>query len=312
MQKFFQFYRFLNRGADQFCKAKPAAKMFKTFWKLPELTQRVITAVAGGLLILFSMLVGHWGYFGVFLFICIFTLVEFYSLLGITGEKPLTAFGTLVAVSIYSISFLFNTGNTSAETFFLIFFLFSFIFLIKLYNAEDKHPFRNIANTLLGVFYVGIPFSLMHFIVIFDGEYHPEILLGILFTLWASDSGAYFAGRTFGKNKLFERISPKKTWEGSFGGALLAVFVATIVSVYFSVFVWYQWILIAAVVVIAGTYGDLVESLFKRSIKIKDSGKVLPGHGGFLDRFDGLLLIIPVVLTLVKVIFPILSKKFGY
>ncbi len=282
--------------------------MFKTFWRLPEITQRIITAVAGGLLILFSMWLGHWAYFGIFLFICVFTLVEFYSLLGITGEKPLTAFGTIITMSIYFISFLFNTGNVSAEIFFIVFFLISFIFLIKLYNTEDKYPFRNIANTILGIFYVGVPFSLMHFIVIFQGEYHPEILLGILFILWASDSGAYFSGRAYGKNKLFERISPKKTWEGSVGGALLAFVVAGIISMYFSVFNIYEWMSIAAVVVIAGTYGDLVESLFKRSMKIKDSGKILPGHGGFLDRFDGLLLIIPFVLTLMRVIFPLVCK----
>jgi hypothetical protein len=83
MQKFFQIYRYLTMRGGQFCKAIPVAKMFKTFWKLSELTQRIITSVAGGLLILFSMLLGHWGYFGVFLFICVFTLVEFYSLLGI-------------------------------------------------------------------------------------------------------------------------------------------------------------------------------------------------------------------------------------
>jgi phosphatidate cytidylyltransferase len=282
--------------------------MFKSFWKLSELSQRVITAIAGGLLILFSVLLGHWGYFGVFLLICVITLVEFYSLLGVSGEKPLATFGTLVAIAIYSAAFLYLTGNADGDVFYVIFFLLSFIFLIKLYNPEDKHPFRNIANTILGIVYVGIPFSLMHFLVIFEGDYHPEILLGILFILWASDTGAYFSGKMFGKNKLFERISPKKTWEGSIGGAFLATFVASAVAFFSNIFDIYEWLSIAAVVVIAGTYGDLVESLFKRSIKIKDSGKILPGHGGFLDRFDGLLLIVPFVLTLVKMVFPIIYR----
>ncbi len=282
--------------------------MFKSFWKLSELSQRFITSIAGGLLILFSVLLGHWGYFGVFLLICVVTLVEFYSLMGLAGEKPLASFGTLVAVAIYTISFLHLTNSLSSDVFYLIFFLLSFMFLIKLYNPEDKYPFRNIANTILGIVYVGIPFSLMHFIVIYEGEYHPEILLGILFILWASDTGAYFSGRMFGKNKLFERISPKKTWEGSIGGAVLASLIAWAVAYFSAIFDIYEWLSIAAVVVIAGTYGDLVESLFKRSIKIKDSGRILPGHGGFLDRFDGLLLIVPFVLALVKIVFPLIYK----
>ena len=119
----------------------------------------------------------------------------------------------------------------------------------------------------------------------------------------------YFSGKYFGKRKLFERISPKKTWEGFFGGAIIA----TIVAFYYWKFTqpiqWkyaeqldlVEWLAIAFIIVVAGTLGDLVESLFKRSIEIKDSGSTIPGHGGFLDRFDGLLLSMPFIITFIKI-----------
>jgi len=127
-------------------------------------------------------------------------------------------------------------------------------------------------------------------------------VLGMLFILWASDTGAYFSGILFGKKKLFERISPKKTWEGSIGGAFLALVFAYGFSIYFKDLSLVQWLVAAALIVIAGIYGDLVESLFKRSIAIKDSGTSIPGHGGFLDRFDGLLLASPFVAVFISLI----------
>ena len=124
--------------------------------------------------------------------------------------------------------------------------------------------------------------------------------LGCLFLLWASDTGAYFAGTKFGKTKLFERVSPKKSWEGSIGGFIASMIVAYVLSRYFLDLKVWQWFGCGAIIVVAGTYGDLVESLFKRSIHIKDSASTIPGHGGFLDRFDGLLLSIPFIITFLK------------
>lgn len=120
------------------------------------------------------------------------------------------------------------------------------------------------------------------------------MVLGYLYILWASDTGAYLAGRGFGKFKLFERISPKKTWEGSIGGLILSMITAFILSSYYAM-PGLNWYIIAGLIVVAGTLGDLTESMFKRSIGVKDSGNIMPGHGGFLDRFDGLLLSIPFV-----------------
>jgi phosphatidate cytidylyltransferase len=168
--------------------------------------------------------------------------------------------------------------------------------MIKLYKNERK-PFTNIAFTFLGIFYVAVPISLLNVAVFGNGEYNYEIIFGCLFILWASDTGAYFAGTLFGRRKLFERISPKKSWEGFFGGALLALVFAYGLSVYFQSISLNQWIIVGLIIIVGGTFGDLVESLLKRSIEIKDSGTSIPGHGGFLDRFDGLLISAPFIVA---------------
>src|SRR5262249_33725331 len=128
-----------------------------------------------------------------------------------------------------------------------------------------------------------------------------EIIFGCLFILWASDTGAYFAGTLFGRRKLFERISPKKSWEGAVGGALLAIVFAILMNAFFHSLQLWQWLSIAVIIIVGGTFGDLIESLLKRSIVIKDSGTSLPGHGGFLDRFDGLLISAPFIVAFLEI-----------
>jgi phosphatidate cytidylyltransferase len=239
-------------------------------------------------------------YYLIFLFILTMSLMEFYTLLGLDGNLPLKTYGTFVGIISYSISFLVEMGYVANKAYFAIPLMLSIVFLIKLYKKSDISPFRNIAYTFLGIIYVALPFCMLNIAVLHESRYNREVILGTMLILWASDSGAYFSGKTMGKRKLWERISPKKTWEGSVGGFLLALIVASIFSLYFHTLPWVSWAIIAVLIVIGGTYGDLVESLFKRSIRIKDSGKVLPGHGGFLDRFDGLLIATPFIVAYVE------------
>jgi phosphatidate cytidylyltransferase len=269
--------------------------------KYNNLTQRIITALAGAIVMISASYYSQWSYFIVFFLICTLTLIEFYTLAGLDGMLPLKFFGTVNGLLIFVLSFLIEGGHFDKKFYFLIFPMLTFIFLIKLYKIEKK-PFTNIAYTFLGIFYIGLPFSLMNFIVFSEGSYNNQFIVGILLLLWATDTGGYFAGVKFGKTKLFERVSPKKSWEGILGSLVLAMVVATFLGAYFRNISWIDWYLIAIIIIIAGTYGDLVESLFKRSIEIKDSGTVLPGHGGFLDRFDGLLLSMPFIVLLLKVI----------
>lgn len=243
----------------------------------------------------------------VFLIITFFSLWEFYKLSGLDGMVPQKTFGTFLGVVIFSLSFFIEMGKISYRYYFLIFPLMAFVYMIKLYKRFERKPFTNIAYTFLGLFYVAAPFALLNIAVFENGSYNYQIMFGCLFILWASDTGAYFAGTYLGKSKLFERISPKKSWEGFFGGALLAMAFAIGLPYFFesidqpSYLSLTNWIIVGLIIIIGGTFGDLVESLLKRSIEIKDSGDALPGHGGFLDRFDGLLISAPFIVAYIEI-----------
>jgi phosphatidate cytidylyltransferase len=267
-----------------------------------NLGQRAITAVVGGLIVVSASIYSDWTYFLVFALILGFSQMEFYKLSGLDGMLPLRSFGTAIGVIIFTLTFMIEKEQLPSEYLYLIFPLVSLTFFIKLYKKTDKKPFTGVAYTYLGIFYVAVPFSLLNLAVFsVDDIYHYEVLIGCLLILWASDTGAYFAGTRFGKTKLFERVSPKKSWEGFLGGAFSAIAVAFVLSQYFRVLEDWKWLVIAGIIIIAGTYGDLIESLFKRSIEIKDSGNGLPGHGGFMDRFDGLLLSAPFITAFLKI-----------
>jgi phosphatidate cytidylyltransferase len=269
--------------------------------KLSNLQQRFIAAVLGVALILSAVLYSDWTFLLLFCAISVLTQLEFYKLLGLDGNQPLTYYGTMCGVFINVITFLIEKEVIDFQNYFLISPLVTMIFFIKLYKKSDLKPFQNIAFTFLGIIYVAIPFSLLSVLALRGGIYNYEIVLGSLFLLWATDVGAYFAGTYFGKRKLFERVSPKKSWEGAAGGVLFAALVAFTLGIYFKTHRPWEWYCIGALIVVSATLGDLVESLFKRSIAIKDSGSTIPGHGGFLDRFDGLLLSTPFIVTFVKI-----------
>lgn len=267
---------------------------------MTNLQQRVIAAVVAVPFLIFCTVYSDWTFYGLFAVIAVLAQLEFYKLLGLSGNEPLTYYGTFCGFVLVSVSFFVEKGLIPESNYYVLSPLMALIFFIKLYKAKDDKPFRNIAYTFLGVIYVALPFALLIILAFLTYKYSWQRPLGCLFLLWASDTGAYFAGTKFGKTKLFERVSPKKSWEGSVGGFIASMIVAYILSKYFLDLEPWQWLGCGAIIVVAGTYGDLVESLFKRSIKIKDSASTIPGHGGFLDRFDGLLLSIPFIITFLK------------
>jgi phosphatidate cytidylyltransferase len=272
---------------------------------LSNLQQRIIAAIIAVPCLLFCVLYSDYTFLVLFLVIGILAQLEFYKLVGsISDNLPLTFYGTFCGVVMHVLAFFIERGDLAYQYYYILSPLLTFIFFIKLYKSKDEKPFKNIAYTFLGIIYVALPFTLFTVLAFIKNDtYDPNIVLGCLFLLWSSDSGAYFAGTKFGKTKLFERVSPKKSWEGSIGGLVTAMVVATIISKYYTNYSSFQWYAIGVIIVVAGTYGDLVESLFKRSINIKDSADTIPGHGGFLDRFDGLLLSIPFIIPFVK-LFP--------
>ena len=258
-----------------------------------NLRMRVLTAIAGIGLLVSAICFSEWGYFIVFGGISLLCQLEFYRLLRQDGNQPATGWGIAVGAGLFLFSFYYAIQG-DAPLLALLIVPSTAIYIAKLYRKEAK-PFVNIALTFLGIVYTSLPFALFNLAVYRDGQYSWQIALGVLLLLWASDTGAYFAGRSLGKRKLFERVSPKKTWEGFAGGLLASAGTAGILAHYSKDLPPALWTLLMLIIVIAGTYGDLTESLFKRSIAIKDSGSMLPGHGGFLDRFDGLLIALPLV-----------------
>jgi phosphatidate cytidylyltransferase len=275
--------------------------------KYNNLTQRTITGLLGAAAVITGVCYSEWAYFLLFFILCLMATREFYVLAGLDGMIPQRAFGIFCGLVVYTLSFLIEQGTLSYRYYFLIFPLLSCVYMIKLYKKFERKPFSNIAFTFLGIFYVAVPISLLNMAVFENQHYNYQIIFGCLFILWASDTGAYFAGTFFGKRKLFERISPKKSWEGFFGGAALAMAFAIGLPFFFvsigqaTTLSLMDWIIVGVIIIVGGTFGDLVESLLKRSIEIKDSGNALPGHGGFLDRFDGLLISAPFIVAYIEI-----------
>lgn len=269
--------------------------------QLSNLNQRIFAAIVGVSIILAGVLYSEWTFWILFLVISVLTQREFYKLLKLDANLPLTFYGTFCGVVLNALTFFIEKDILPFKFYYLIVPLLTTTFFIKLYKKRDSKPFANLGYTFLGIIYVAVPFALINELVLTNNGYEPTLLLGCLFILWGSDTGAYFAGRFLGKRKLFERVSPKKTWEGFFGGAILAMLIAFILTQYFNCVLPWQWYVVAVIISVTGTLGDLVESLFKRSIAIKDSGSLIPGHGGFMDRFDGLLLSMPFIITFLKI-----------
>ncbi|MEO0877506.1 MAG: phosphatidate cytidylyltransferase, partial [Bacteroidota bacterium] len=176
--------------------------------------------------------------------------------------------------------------------------LFSpFIFLTFVYEmfTKSEHPFENIAFMMLGIIYIGVPFALLDFVA-FNGEYfYANTVFGILVLTWMNDTGAYLVGSRWGKTPLLPRVSPKKTWEGSVGGVVVTFLTAFVLYLTVNELELFDWLILALIVSIFASLGDLVESMLKRSFSMKDSGSLLPGHGGLLDRFDGFIFCLPFV-----------------
>jgi phosphatidate cytidylyltransferase len=263
---------------------------------LSNLTQRIITAVIGASVFISALVFHEASAYLIILTINLLCLIEFYNLCKQQGWQVQKGFGLLFTLLLYAPLVL---GAVIGDTFNLLPLLLlfpAFIFIRALFNPSNI-PFTDVAFTILGLLYLTLPLFLFCLIGTnpYNERYEYERLIGILVLLWSSDSGAYFIGKKFGRRKLFERISPKKTWEGFAGGLLLAIIIAHPLAYYFKCYSITNWLAIAVIMATIGTLGDLVESMFKRSIAIKDSGSLLPGHGGFLDRFDGLFIAAPFV-----------------
>lgn len=246
---------------------------------------------------------------------CIITglaLWEFYGLLKHYENATLhRIISTLGGMYLFFACFLKASGLADSLTFLPYILFLMYIFIHELYT-KAANPINNWAFTLLAQIYCAGSFSLLNFIAVHPGNstnmplYTPLFILAIFVFVWLNDTGAFLVGSAFGKRKLFERISPKKSWEGFFGGLFFTIVSGIVVGVYFPHYFTglnlYEWIGLSAVVTAFATWGDLIESLIKRNVGAKDSSHILPGHGGILDRIDSLLLVSPAILLYLYII----------
>ncbi|MDD2635650.1 MAG: phosphatidate cytidylyltransferase [Bacteroidales bacterium] len=259
--------------------------------------------ITGSLIVIITaalILISEWTFFAFVLVAGVWLNVEFLRIAKNDRNKPNTALTVLSTVLILALVFSVNYFSLDTALYWLIPVPVFVLFITELYSKNET-PIRNIAVSLFTLVYTVFPLVLAIFIVNGDMLYYqntgnlfsPTVLLGVFVLIWVYDSMAYCVGVPLGRHRLFERVSPKKSWEGTIGGAALTLIAGYFLNLLFPILPKIDWIVITLIVIIFGTLGDLIESLFKRSFAIKDSGGTLPGHGGLLDRFDSFIFVIP-------------------
>ncbi len=271
-------------------------------------TQRAITGIVFVVVLVGCILWNPLSFSLLFTLITALSVHEFGHLMNVYNggnvNRTITALGgAYLFLSVGS----FCMGATDARIFLPYLFLLLYLMITELY-LKKANPLGNWAFSMLSQLYIALPFALLNILAYHNSPedssvtYNPILPLSIFVFIWLSDTGAYCVGSLIGKHRLFERISPKKSWEGSIGGAVFSIASSLIFAHCYPFFSIVQWAGLAAVVVVFGTWGDLTESLMKRQLGIKDSGNILPGHGGMLDRFDSALMAIPAAVIYLYVL----------
>ncbi len=268
---------------------------------MDRLRARVITSVFFVLIVLISILAGPYSFLILFGLINLICLGEFFGLLLPTKGWPALVrivIGLIIGSLPYFISAGLYLGLLDGQNLqfldiaIVVLPAFFLLFLFELYTGDDQ-PFSFLAYMVMGFFYIGLPHCLMIPLAFPQQEYMFDIVLGIILYNWAHDTAAYFIGSRLGKKPLLPRISPKKTWEGTLGGVVITILISVPMSFLFPSLPFLQWLGLSVIISVMSNLGDLVESMLKRSVAIKDTSQLLPGHGGLLDRFDALIFSVP-------------------
>ncbi len=269
-------------------------------------TTRTLTAAVFVAVLLTCINLNYFSFSALFLVVSVWGLYEFYQLAEKLGAKPYKIIGLISGALIFCQAIISNSEYSiiipHSKMIAICFVSLFTIFIVALFDNKPN-TVLNLAYTISGVAYAVIPFTLLLSISCSDtsttaphfSNYNAHYVLGIILLIWISDVGAYMVGSFIGKHKLFERISPGKTWEGTIGATVLTMGCSYIMSLWYPELAFIHWLSIAILVCVFGTIGDLVESMLKRQAGVKDSGKIMPGHGGILDRFDSLLFVSPFI-----------------
>lgn len=265
--------------------------------------QRAITGILFVGVLVGCILYDPWTFSALFVVISALTIREFGHLInqveGVSINKNITM---LAGVYLYMAVMAFCTNLSGSKIFLPYLLLIMYLMISELY-LKKENPVMNWAYSMLSQLYIALPFAMLNVLSFHTSpmdtsvSYNPILPLSVFVFIWLSDTGAYCVGSLIGRHRLFERISPKKSWEGSIGGGIVAIGSSFIFAHYFPIMNMAEWAGLALIVVIFGTWGDLTESLLKRQLHIKDSGAILPGHGGILDRFDSALMAIPAAVV---------------
>ena len=266
--------------------------------------QRAVTGVLFVIVLVGCILYSSLSFGILFTIISVLSVHEFAQLVSKSSEvsinKTITALGG--AYLFLALMSFCTQQSVGARVFLPYLGLLLYMMITELY-LKKKNPTGTWAYSMLSQLYVALPFALLNVLAFQNSSetgsvtYNPILPLSIFVFIWLSDTGAYCVGSLIGKHRLFERISPKKSWEGSIGGGIFSIASSLGFAHFFPFMPGWQWVGLAIVVVIFGTWGDLTESLMKRQLGIKDSGNILPGHGGMLDRFDSALMAIPAAVV---------------
>ena len=287
-----------------------------------NLQLRTIYGLLGAALLVGSVWFSPWTFGLFFAFVQAVMLWEFYRMMRAGGYAPATWIGSFAGLAIFCLSFFISQelsakNHAAVVDVFLkaaagLALLLPVVFVLRellVWKGGDK-AFANIGASLLGLIYVSLPMALLNFVArsntmvngtddhISYETYDYRRVIVLLFLIWSSDIGAYAAGKTFGKHKLAPKISPGKTWEGFAGGVVLTLVMGWALGYLIPELPLAHRLVAAGVVAVFGPLGDLAESMLKRSVGVKDSGSIMPGHGGLLDRFDAFLLVLPVLVLL--------------
>ncbi len=274
---------------------------------LKTLGTRTLSGVVFVILLMASVLFNYYSFTVFFFIVALIGLNEFYKIAQKLNAQPYKIVGYLCASLIYFVfvNFSFLISNVNTNFSYLLVLIPFIIFAVALFS-KNQQPIKNTFYTIGGLLYAVLPFALLNDFVIVTQinnntfQFFPKLLLGIIFLIWSNDTFAYLGGSIFGKHKMIVHISPGKTWEGTIFGILVTFGISFLIQRYFIQTQNNIWLVLGILVPILATIGDLVESMLKRQAGIKDSGNIMPGHGGVLDRFDSLIFVSPFVYVMFK------------
>jgi phosphatidate cytidylyltransferase len=263
---------------------------------LNNFLQRLVSGIVYLTIVIGSLMLGKYTFGFAFLVIALLALAEYFNLTGMDRRSMQAIAGMLSGAFLFILAFLVFSGVL--ETGFLsLAILLPVLSLIPALFSNKTDSLKGSAKIFQALIYVMIPLAAMNYLVFpacAGGMYTYRIVLGILIFVWINDTGAYLSGSAFGRHKLIPRISPKKSWEGLIGGTLLTIGASFIMNwIMGDMLAFHNWLVLSVIVSIFGVLGDLTESLIKRNAGVKDSGNLMPGHGGALDRIDSILFVMP-------------------